>query len=148
MYLKDGFWQKGREIVNRPFTTALEAVEHFLDKGERAKAWRSKNIGPYEFGRQEVVVQDRIERADLRPPVGMPEGSLFFMRCEDMDLSVRSANCLSNDGIVHVGELIQKSEAEMLRTPNFGRKSLNEIKEVLAQLELSLRYADLGLAAG
>ena len=47
------------------------------------------------------------------------------------ELSVRSANCLKNDNIVYIGDLIQKTEAEMLRTPNFGRKSLNEIKEVL-----------------
>jgi len=51
---------------------------------------------------------------------------------------VRSANCLKNDNIVYIGDLVQKTEAEMLRTPNFGRKSLNEIKEVLTQMGLSL----------
>ena len=51
---------------------------------------------------------------------------------------MRSANCLKNDNIVYIGDLVQKSEAEMLRTPNFGRKSLNEIKEVLAQMGLHL----------
>jgi DNA-directed RNA polymerase subunit alpha len=51
---------------------------------------------------------------------------------------VRSANCLKNDNIVYIGDLVQKSESEMLRTPNFGRKSLNEIKEILAQMGLSL----------
>ena len=51
---------------------------------------------------------------------------------------MRSANCLKNDNIVYIGDLIQKTEAEMLRTPNFGRKSLNEIKEVLAQMGLHL----------
>ena len=50
---------------------------------------------------------------------------------DELELSVRSANCLKNDNIVYIGDLIQKTEAEMLRTPNFGRKSLNEIKEVL-----------------
>jgi len=54
------------------------------------------------------------------------------------ELSVRSANCLKNDNIVYIGDLVQKSEQEMLRTPNFGRKSLNEIKEVLASMGLSL----------
>ena len=53
-------------------------------------------------------------------------------------VSVRSANCLKNDNIVYIGDLVQKTEAEMLRTPNFGRKSLNEIKEVLAQMGLHL----------
>ncbi len=51
---------------------------------------------------------------------------------------MRTANCLKNDNVVYIGDLVQKSEAEMLRTPNFGRKSLNEIKEVLAQSELHL----------
>ena len=47
-------------------------------------------------------------------------------------------NCLKNDNIIYIGDLVQKSEGEMLRTPNFGRKSLNEIKEVLQQMELNL----------
>ena len=51
---------------------------------------------------------------------------------------MRSANCLKNDNIVYIGDLVQKTEEEMLRTPNFGRKSLNEIKEVLAQMGLHL----------
>ena len=55
-----------------------------------------------------------------------------------VELSVRSANCLKNDNIVYIGDLIQKTEAEMLRTPNFGRKSLNEIKEVLSGMGLHL----------
>ena len=46
--------------------------------------------------------------------------------------------CLKNDNIIYIGDLVQKSEGEMLRTPNFGRKSLNEIKEVLQQMELNL----------
>ncbi|MGI9511957.1 MAG: DNA-directed RNA polymerase subunit alpha C-terminal domain-containing protein, partial [Anderseniella sp.] len=57
---------------------------------------------------------------------------------DELELSVRSANCLKNDNIVYIGDLIQKTEGEMLRTPNFGRKSLNEIKEVLAQMGLHL----------
>jgi DNA-directed RNA polymerase alpha subunit len=57
---------------------------------------------------------------------------------DDLELSVRTANCLRNDNVTYIGQLVQKSEAEMLRTPNFGRKSLNEIKEVLAQMGLHL----------
>jgi DNA-directed RNA polymerase subunit alpha len=57
---------------------------------------------------------------------------------DELELSVRSANCLKNNNIVYIGDLVQKSEQEMLRTPNFGRKSLNEIKEVLAQMNLRL----------
>ncbi len=62
----------------------------------------------------------------------------LLKKVDELELSVRSANCLKNDNIVYIGDLIQKSEAEMLRTPNFGRKSLNEIKEVLATMGLHL----------
>jgi DNA-directed RNA polymerase subunit alpha len=57
---------------------------------------------------------------------------------EELELSVRSYNCLKNANIQTIGELVQKTEAEMLRTKNFGRKSLNEIKEILAAMGLSL----------
>ena len=60
----------------------------------------------------------------------------LLKKVDDLELSVRSANCLTNDNIVYIGDLIKKSEGEMMRTPNFGRKSLNEIKEVLATLGL------------
>ena len=63
---------------------------------------------------------------------------VLLKKVDELELSVRSANCLRNDNIVYIGDLIQKSEAEMLRTPNFGRKSLNEIKEVLAGMGLHL----------
>jgi DNA-directed RNA polymerase subunit alpha len=62
----------------------------------------------------------------------------LLKKVDELELSVRSANCLKNDNIVYIGDLIQKTEAEMLRTPNFGRKSLNEIKEVLAHMGLHL----------
>jgi DNA-directed RNA polymerase subunit alpha len=62
----------------------------------------------------------------------------LLRKVDELELSVRSANCLKNDNIVYIGDLVQKTEAEMLRTPNFGRKSLNEIKEVLLQMGLHL----------
>ncbi len=62
----------------------------------------------------------------------------LFRRIEEIELSVRSANCLENADIKYIGELVQKTEAEMLRTKNFGRKSLNEIKEILTEMGLSL----------
>ena len=68
----------------------------------------------------------------------LPFNAALLKKVDELELSVRSANCLKNDNIVYIGDLIQKSEAEMLRTPNFGRKSLNEIKEVLAQMGLHL----------
>jgi DNA-directed RNA polymerase subunit alpha len=60
----------------------------------------------------------------------------LLIRVEDLELSVRSHNCLKNDNIVYIGDLVVKTEADMLRTPNFGRKSLNEIKEVLGKMKL------------
>jgi len=62
----------------------------------------------------------------------------LLKKVDELELSVRSANCLKNDNIIYIGDLVQKSEAEMLRTPNFGRKSLNEIKEVLSSMGLRL----------
>jgi DNA-directed RNA polymerase subunit alpha len=67
-----------------------------------------------------------------------PFNTNLLRKVDELELSVRSANCLKNDNIVYIGDLVQKTEAEMLRTPNFGRKSLNEIKEVLAQMGLHL----------
>ncbi len=62
----------------------------------------------------------------------------LLKRVEELELSVRSMNCLKNDNIIYIGDLVQKTEPEMLRTPNFGRKSLNEIKEVLSTMSLYL----------
>lgn len=62
----------------------------------------------------------------------------LFKRVDELELSVRSQNCLQNAGIEHIYQLVERSEAEMLKTKNFGRKSLNEIKEILSDLGLSL----------
>jgi len=62
----------------------------------------------------------------------------LFRSVDELELSVRSANCLQNANIKTIGDLVQKSEAEMLKTKNFGRKSLKEIKEILAEMGLSL----------
>ena len=75
------------------------------------------------------------------PKIEEPKRKLnehLFRRIDEIELSVRSANCLENADIKFIGELVQKSEAEMLRTKNFGRKSLNEIKEILGNMGLSL----------
>ena len=80
-------------------------------------------------------------RRRKRPSSAQPElafNAALLKKVDELELSVRSANCLKNDNIVYIGDLIQKTEAEMLRTPNFGRKSLNEIKEVLASMGLHL----------
>ncbi|PQZ81706.1 MULTISPECIES: DNA-directed RNA polymerase subunit alpha [unclassified Brevundimonas] len=77
-----------------------------------------------------------VEATDGKPD--LPFNPALLKKVDELELSVRSANCLKNDNIVYIGDLIQKTEGEMLRTPNFGRKSLNEIKEVLATMGLSL----------
>ena len=79
---------------------------------------------------QEVVIREKPSE---------PEFNRNLLRkVDELELSVRSMNCLKNDNIIYIGDLVQKSEGEMLRTPNFGRKSLNEIKEVLNGMSLYL----------
>jgi DNA-directed RNA polymerase subunit alpha len=67
-----------------------------------------------------------------------PLNENLFRSVDELELSVRSANCLQNANITLIGELVQKSEQDMLKTKNFGRKSLKEIKEILATMGLSL----------
>jgi DNA-directed RNA polymerase subunit alpha len=78
------------------------------------------------------------EREAGEAPVPEPANENLFKSVDELELSVRSANCLKNAGIHLIGELVQKTEAEMLKTRNFGRKSLNEIKEILSEMGLSL----------
>ena len=82
---------------------------------------------------------DEPQLAHAAEPVeDLPFNRNLLRKVDELELSVRSANCLKNDNIIYIGDLVQKSEQEMLRTPNFGRKSLNEIKEVLGTMGLSL----------
>ncbi|OHE22455.1 MAG: DNA-directed RNA polymerase subunit alpha [Syntrophus sp. RIFOXYC2_FULL_54_9] len=76
----------------------------------------------------EVGVGEKPHESDPAPE---DPNDLLLRHVDDLELSVRSANCLKNAGINLIGELVSKSEAEMLKTKNFGRKSLNEIKEIL-----------------
>jgi DNA-directed RNA polymerase subunit alpha len=87
-----------------------------------------------------IFVNFEEPRREVEAPMiqELPFNPALLKKVDELELSVRSANCLKNDNIVYIGDLIQKSEAEMLRTPNFGRKSLNEIKEVLATMGLHL----------
>lgn len=85
-----------------------------------------------------VNFEDDSEDEQEGDEVALPFNVNLLKRVDDLELSVRSMNCLRNDNIVYIGDLVQKTENEMLRTPNFGRKSLNEIKEVLSQMGLYL----------
>ncbi len=82
------------------------------------------------------------ETEEAPGPVGpreeTPVNDNLFRSVDELELSVRSANCLQNANIKTIGDLVQKSEGEMLRTKNFGRKSLKEIKEILAEMGLNL----------
>lgn len=85
-------------------------------------------------GTEEVIEEQEEVTEEAKPKLN--EG--LFRRIDELELSVRSANCLENSNIKYIGELVQRTEAEMLRTKNFGRKSLNEIKEILTEMNLSL----------
>ncbi|MGV1098129.1 DNA-directed RNA polymerase subunit alpha [Thiovibrio sp. JS02] len=86
------------------------------------------------FDEETVEPEVLDERDEQRTPVN----ENLYRSVEDLELSVRSANCLRNADIRYIGELVQKTEAEMLKTKNFGRKSLNEIKQLLSEMGLSL----------
>lgn len=81
------------------------------------------------------AVEPEVEEEVMRSPM---LNDNLFRSVDDLELSVRSANCLKNANIRFIGELVVRSEAEMLKTKNFGRKSLNEIKEILSGMGLSL----------
>jgi len=80
---------------------------------------------------EQVVVKPKL-------PVSEDFPSIYLSAVDELELTVRSANCLKAEQIYYIGDLIQKSEQDLLRTPNLGRKSLNEIKEVLTDKELDL----------
>ena len=81
----------------------------------------------------EEAVPDKIVTGQRK----LPYSEHLLKKVDELELSVRSTNCLKNENVFYLGDLVQRTEAEMLRTPNFGRKSLNEIKELLANLGLS-----------
>lgn len=84
-----------------------------------------------------IIQEDETEKAlaPSAPPMPDPE---LLKSVDDLELTVRSANCLKTEQIIYIGDLVQRTEVELLKTPNLGRKSLNEIKDVLAQRGLSL----------
>ena len=88
---------------------------------------------------QNFINFDEPEEEEAAPEVDdLPFNKNLLRKVDELELSVRSANCLKNDNIVYIGDLVLRTEPEMLRTPNFGRKSLNEIREVLKVMDLEL----------
>ncbi|MDC3064063.1 DNA-directed RNA polymerase subunit alpha, partial [Alphaproteobacteria bacterium] len=88
---------------------------------------------------QNFINFEEPEEEEVAPEVDdLPFNRNLLRKVDELELSVRSANCLKNDNIVYIGDLVLRTEPEMLRTPNFGRKSLNEIREVLKVMDLEL----------
>ena len=125
-----------KPIICSPYD---EPTDHWLYETQTGRASHAGKRRPASYwyktertgsAQEELFAEE--ERDDL------PFNRNLLRKVDELELSVRSANCLKNDNIVYIGDLVQKSEQEMLRTPNFGRKSLNEIKEVLTSMGLSL----------
>jgi DNA-directed RNA polymerase subunit alpha len=114
------------------------------------EVWTSGSVGPAEaIGYAAKILKEQIsvfinfdegevipKRESVEEASGVNEN--LFKSVDELELSVRSANCLKNANIRYIGDLVQKTEADMLKTKNFGRKSLNEIKEILEEMGLSL----------
>jgi DNA-directed RNA polymerase subunit alpha len=115
-------WTDGRVTAEEALTMSAAILRHHLD------VFVSLDRDLVEFEESEKQVD--AEREDLRRKL--------LMSVNEIELSVRAANCLNNANITTVGELAQKTEAEMLKYRNFGKKSLNEIKAKLEELSLSL----------
>ena len=113
------------------------------------EVWTDGSLDPADavaFGakilKDQLSIFINFEEREETPLPGLEEPETvnpnLFRSVDELELSVRSANCLQNANIRYIGELVQRSEGEMLKTKNFGRKSLNEIKEVLQSMGLSL----------
>ena len=85
-----------------------------------------------------IVNKDEIDEQALQPSAPPLPDPILMQPVDDLELTVRSANCLKAENIIYIGDLVQRTEVELLKTPNLGKKSLTEIKDVLAQRGLSL----------
>ncbi len=83
-----------------------------------------------------INFEEEVERSVVETAAAAQLNEVLYRPVDELELSVRSANCLQNADIKYIGELVQRSESDMLKTKNFGRKSLNEIKEILSGLTL------------
>src|SRR5205814_1235233 len=106
---------------------------------QEEKTIRIEVEGPKEVKAGVINFDETEEPAPIELPKSEEKlNENLFRSVDELELSVRSANCLQNANIKTIGDLVQKTEADMLKTKNFGRKSLKEIKEILAEMGLSL----------
>ena len=136
------------EFEANPFREALAIKRERLQAKRAAKKAADASRGERRalaMKREGLLAKRAAKRAaDAAAADRTPFNPAFLTRVDELELSVRTSNCLKSHNIVYIGDLVQKSEAEMLRTPNFGRKCLNEIKEVLAQVGLHLGMEEPG----
>jgi len=138
--------------VNYSVTNARVGRETDYDK-LMLEIWTDGSMAPADalaFGakilKDQLSIFVNFEEEELEISTGqLPRptqlNDILFRPVEELELSVRSANCLQNADIKYIGELVQRSEGDMLKTKNFGRKSLNELKEILAGLGLEFGMA-------
>jgi hypothetical protein len=126
-YFRESIQVECREIFSCGYSEARDALTAASANGA-TKEWQySDGRTLYQFG------QPSRESMPLSPETFNP---VFLRKVDELELSVRSSNCLKNENITYLGDLVRYSESEMLRIPNFGRKGLNEIRELLAQMGL------------
>lgn len=113
--------EKLRREIGSLRTDLAQALTALLAANERLEGRELLPVRPDDISADKVEISDQL-----------------FRRVDELELSVRSSNCLQRAGIEYIWQLVEKSEAEMLKTKNFGRKSLNEIKEILEELGLKL----------
>jgi hypothetical protein len=136
-YKKDGSRQRGREIVACRFGLALEALTSLLTEDQVSSAWKYAFTEEYEFGWQPVEANMYLYFGSPAP-IGIPLDRVLLWRFDSLDFSVRLQNFFRDEGIRHIGQLVVKSEADLLRSPNFGRKCLVDVKDFLARWGLHL----------
>nr|WP_315813946.1 MULTISPECIES: DNA-directed RNA polymerase subunit alpha C-terminal domain-containing protein [unclassified Bradyrhizobium] len=127
-------------MVSCRFGLALEAVESLLNESERGGAISYPRSSGYEFG----WTPPPPPRCPPPPPVGLPPTIHLLKDLDLLELSVLAYNCLKNAGVRYVGDLISRSETDLLRIPGFRRKVLTEIVELLASMGLSIGEGPAG----
>ena len=119
-----------------------------------SEVYRNKYCDEFDFDRRDAELaelasarREEVREAEVKSLAAAQtiahHNPLFLMKVSELELSVRASRSLTNEGIVYVGDLVKRTEAELLRTPYFGRKSLNEIKEALVLLGLHLGFVHL-----